>query len=128
METAESNRMYLVCEHKTNGTCGIPNSLSILDEEGLVMAISRSPGIRMVKKAIKPGCTCVDIFKIDLVPEESKAAYAEQTKGVVEVPWKEFFGYEWAGHSFEEMIILVPEAIVPSVGADGKVKVDEKVE
>jgi hypothetical protein len=31
------------------------------------------------------------------------------------VPWKEFFGHEWEGHSFDEVMILVPEDIVDKV-------------
>ena len=115
-------RMFLVCEHKTNSRQLVPNGLSILDEEAIVMIISGNPDVRMVTKAIQPGCTSVDIYKIDLVPEEQKTAFEKKlkAKGQEEVPWKEFLGHAWEGHSFKEMTILVPESAIPRLD-DGKV-------
>ena len=123
--------MYLVCEHKTDGRNLIPNGLSILDEEGLVMVISANPDIQMITKAIKPGCTSVDIYKHDLVQEAEKAAIMEKakrgdgTKGE-EVPWKEFFGHAFEGHSFDEVVLLVPENAVPKLEEKTDVKTGEK--
>jgi hypothetical protein len=117
------DRMYLVCQHKTNSRQLVPNGLSILDEEAIVMIVSRNPDIRMITKAIQPGCTSVDIYKIDLVPDAEKTAFEKKlkAKGKEEVPWKEFFGHEWEGHSFEELMILVPESAIPKLD-DGKAK------
>jgi hypothetical protein len=110
-------RVYLFCGHKTNNRRLVPKGISILDEEGLVMIISANPDIRMIKKAIKPGCTSVDIYKIDLVLDAEKAAFEEKltARGKEEVPWKEFLGHAWEGHSFEELMILVPESVVPKL-------------
>jgi hypothetical protein len=117
-------RMYLVCEHKTNSGQLVPNGISILDEEAIVMIISHNPDIRMIAKAIKPGCTSVDIYKIDVVPEAEKAAFEKKlkAKGEEEVPWKEFLDHQWESHSFDEMMILVPESAVPKLAKQGKSK------
>jgi hypothetical protein len=123
--------MYLVCEHKTKGRNLVPNGLSILDEEGLVKIISLNSDIRMITKAITPGCTSVDIYKHDPVPEADKAGFMEKAKREGEgkggeVPWKEFFGHTWEGHSFDEVVLLVPESAVPKLEGKTDVKPDEK--
>ena len=128
---AVAGRMYLCCEHKTKGRNLVPNGLSILDEEGLAMIVSLNSDIRMITKAITPGCTSVDIYKLDLVPEAEKAAFMEKAKREGkgkggEVPWKEFFGHSWEGHSFDEVLLLVPESAVPKLEEKADVKADEK--
>ena len=126
-----AGRMYLVCEHKMNGRKLIPNGLSILDEAGLVMIISANPDIQMITKAIKPGCTSVDIYKHDLVPEAERAAFMEKAKRDGkgkggEVPWKEFFVYAFEGHSFDEVVLLVPESAVPKLEVKADAKTSER--
>ncbi|KAK3709135.1 hypothetical protein LTR37_011114 [Vermiconidia calcicola] len=111
------DRMMLVYEHKTNGRKLVPNGLSIMDEEGIVMIMSGNPDICMVTKAIQPSVTSVDLYKIDLMSEDEKAAAVkvtgiEKPDDKEEVPWKVFFGHEWEGHSFNELVILYPETTI----------------
>ena len=71
----------------------------------------------MFTKAIKPGGTSVDLFQIDLTSEDEKLAASEKAKKAKgenttdrteEVPWRVFFGHEWEGHSFRQLVILTP--------------------
>jgi hypothetical protein len=61
----------------------------------------------MVTKAIQPGQTSIDIYRADLEPE-----LVEEDKGKKEVPWKTFLGYEFIGHTFEELVVLFPISIL----------------
>ncbi|KAK3714429.1 hypothetical protein LTR37_007735 [Vermiconidia calcicola] len=115
-----SDRMMLVYEHKTNGRKLVPNGLSSMDEEGIVMIMSGNPDICMMTKAIQPGVTSVDLYKIDLMSEDQKTAAAkvtglEKPGDKEEVPWKVVFRHEWEGHSFNELVILYPETTTGQV-------------
>ena len=81
----------------------------------------------MFTKAIKPGCTSVDLYKMDLLPEAEKVAAAKEVEkleagGQVEVPWKVFLGHEWEGHTFDELLILTPENAVSNPAANSETK------
>jgi hypothetical protein len=87
----------------------------------------------MITKAIIPGCTSVDIYKHDLVPEAERAAFMEKAKREggtegAEVAWKEFFGHAFEGHSFDELVLLVRESAVPKLEEKTDVKTGEKDE
>ncbi|KAK5112552.1 hypothetical protein LTR85_011244 [Meristemomyces frigidus] len=128
MDSAE--RMLLVYEHKTQGRKLVPDGVSIMSEEDIVMAISAHPDIAMVTKAIEVGQTHIDLYKADLLTEVQKShvreaakgskdrkAKAETSAGAEEIPWRVFLGHEWEGHSFEELVILTPDGSSKAVGS-----------
>lgn len=67
----------------------------------------------MITKAINPGSTSVDLYKVDLL---------QPSMGEGEVPWKVFLGHSFEGHSFNELVILTPEVETPKsfVGDESK--------
>ncbi|KAK4540387.1 hypothetical protein LTR36_009244 [Oleoguttula mirabilis] len=113
-------RIMLVYEHKANGRKLVPDGVSIMSEEDIVMAISAHPDIIMLTKAIEAGQTHVNLYKADLLTDAEKAAAPEPAKTIKskatkagtaneEVPWRVFLGHEWEGHSFQELVILTPD-------------------
>lgn len=147
MAFSDADRMYLVYEHKTNGRKLVPDGVSIMSEEDIVLAMSTrklhsllawaqvhrllqnlsadastDSDIYMVIKTINPGSTHIDIYKADLLRDHEKAEALTKAKSgatdkvgggekIEEVPWKVFLGYQWEGHSFDELVILTPEKI-----------------
>ena len=81
----------------------------------------------MVTKAIEPGRTSVELYKIDLLDDANKLDAPQTVKdkvnenGEAECPWEVFFGHEWEGHSFDELVVLVPEMPVSNVEAEDEV-------
>ncbi|KAK4503903.1 hypothetical protein PRZ48_004818 [Zasmidium cellare] len=121
MATAEGFK--LVYEYKCNGRNIVPHGLSVLHEEDLVLQLSMHDDVRVVKKAIKPKSTSVDIYKTDLMTEEEKKAAAKAKKGGEaneEVPWRAFLGHDWVNHEYTEMLIVVPEVVAKGGKEDSK--------
>ncbi|KAK5129513.1 hypothetical protein LTR08_003204 [Meristemomyces frigidus] len=116
--TMESERMMLVYEHKTKGRKLVPGGVSIMSEEDIVMVISAHPDIVVINLPIKAGQTHIDLFKADLIADTQSTEAAKKANTTTttttneiceEVPWRVFLGYEWVGHSFEELVILTPD-------------------
>lgn len=85
----------------------------------------------MHTKTIQAGQTHIDLYKADLVPpqEQKRAAVEAKTDGREECPWRVFLGHGWEGHSFEELVILTPEAPKRAAGRvvdEGKRRLGEK--
>lgn len=73
------------------------------------LTVKADPDVRMVKKAIEPGQTTIDIYKAGLFTDEQKTiarANVGEQKYTEEVPWKCWLGSELEGHSFDELTIL----------------------
>lgn len=115
----------LVYEYKCNGHNLVPNGLSILDEEALVIILSmskllnagsglayriarrRHPHGQEVDRARKDDCrhlqgglmTCSEKQAASKSKKKKKSAEAKE-----EVLWKEFLGHSFEDHSYEEMV------------------------
>ncbi|KXS95759.1 hypothetical protein AC578_1728 [Pseudocercospora eumusae] len=100
------DKILLVYEHKTKGRKIIPNGTAMLSELDLVMLTSEYSDVIIRKKAIKPGCTSIEILKTDLMDEEEKAGAVAKGISAEEVPWMTFLGHEFEKHGFEELTIV----------------------
>lgn len=91
----------------------------------------------MLTKAIQAGQTHIDLYKVDLLTDDQKAAAvpvkaatnreAEIENVSEEVPWRVFLGYEWEGHSFEELVILTPDGTLSARKMGEEAKAGEEM-